>query len=327
MKNIIAIAAASVFCAAVLYSLPAGAQDSVNKKEYKLQSVRSHSPKSDDIQLNCNDPKKTLSKLLAKLNPEKAHTIHISGACHDNVSIVDFQHLILIAEPGASITDASGATLAVVDVEFTTSFEMIGFTIEGAGAPGVICGSNSTCFFGDNTIQNTDEAILVFESKLISINDIVQNNGVGFRVIKGSTASITNVSILNNEAFGAFVGYNSTLNAEASTVRGNGANGIRATGSSVLRLEGNIISDNGSDGVFAQIVSAAYFLNGNTVTNNGNAGVRVKDLSMAVFLGDDVTGNLGGTDVLCEPQAPQTRGTGDSINGGTSNCVETGTPG
>ena len=43
----------------------------------------------------------------------------------------------------------------------------------------------------------------------------------------------------------------------------------------------------------------------------------MKDLSMGVFLGEDVTGNQGGTDVLCEPQAPQTRGTADSINGGT----------
>ena len=104
------------------------------------------------------------------------------------------------------------------------------------------------------------------------------------------------------------VNYSSTLNANTCTVQGNGS-GIRASGSSVLRLQENTITQNGNDGVVALLVSLAYFVGGNTVTDNGNAGVRVKDLSMGVFLGEDVTGNQGGTDVLCEPQAPQTRGT------------------
>ena len=70
----------------------AQAQNERHKKERKLQSQHSHVSKENDIKLNCGGSK-TLGKLLAKLNPEKAHTIRISGVCNENVSIVDFQHL------------------------------------------------------------------------------------------------------------------------------------------------------------------------------------------------------------------------------------------
>ncbi len=329
MKKIFGKLATVVLIVALIspFSLwAAQAQNEGHKKEPKLQSKRSQASKETDIKLNCGGSK-TLGKLLAKLNPEKGHTIRVSGVCNENVSLVDFQHLILITEDGASITDASGGALPVVDVEYTTSFEMIGFTIDG-GAPGVICANNSSCVFANNTIQNAgDDGVYISQSKALFDSDVIQNNASnGIRIISGSAVTANGVSLLNNAANGSVVNYNSTLNANVCTVQGNGS-GIRASGSSVLRLQENTITQNGHDGGVALLVSLAYFAGGNTVTDNGNAGVRVKDLSMGVFLGEDVTGNQGGTDVLCEPQAPQTRGTADSINGGTTNCVETGTPG
>jgi hypothetical protein len=60
-----------------------------------------------------------------------------------------------------------------------------------------------------------------------------------------------------------------------------------------------------------------------TVSANRGSGVLVKDLSFAFFgLGGNVTGNLGGTDVVCSPQFPGTRGALKNIGGGTTNCVE-----
>ena len=195
----------------------AQAQNEGHKKEPKLQSQRSHVSKENDIKLTCGGSK-TLGKLLAKLNPEKAHTIRVSGVCNENVSIVDFQHLILITDDGASITDASGGALPVVDVEYTTSFEMSGFTIDG-GSPGVICANNSSCVFANNTIQNAgDDGVYISQSKALFDGDVIQNTaGNGIRIISASAVTANGVSLLNNAANGAMVNYNSTLNANVCT--------------------------------------------------------------------------------------------------------------
>ena len=95
-------------------------------KDYKSHAPhaiakRTHERKPDDLSLNCNDAKKThtLSALLAALNPSEPHTIRVSGACTDNISIVNFAQITLLAESGASVTDASGGLLPVIDVERT----------------------------------------------------------------------------------------------------------------------------------------------------------------------------------------------------------------
>ena len=64
----------------------------------------------------------------------------------------------------------------MVDVEYTTSFEMFGFTIDG-GSQGVICANNSSCVFANNTIQNSvDDGVYVFQSKAVFDSDVIQND-------------------------------------------------------------------------------------------------------------------------------------------------------
>lgn len=323
MKNIFAKVAASMLFVALISSLPAAAQELASDTKRKARSLRSLPRKANDVTVHCgSDSDNKIGKLLAKLNPDKAHTIRVSGTCNENLTIVAFQHLILVTEDGASITDASGGTFAVVNVLYTTLFEMVGFTING-GDSGVVCGANSNCFFADNTFQDSvSGGAFVFQSRADFIGDVMQNNGgQGLLLQNGSTVSIFEVSLLNNST-GASAGFGSTLIAIDSTMQGNGNNGLRASFNSTLRLSGNTVSGNGGDGILAFSASVAFFEFGNIVSNNGQAGVRIKDLSMVGFLGEDVTGNLGGTDVLCEPQFPATRGALTNINGGSTNCVE-----
>ena len=318
MKNIFAKAAAILFVALIPSLLAAAVEQDFDKQKLKVPARRSYSRKADDVKLNCD--KKTLGEVLAKLNPDKAHTIRVSGACNENVDIVGFQHLILIAEDGASITDASGGEFPVLYVAYTTLFEMVGFTIDGGT---VVCASGSNCFFADDTFQySPGVGVFVDQSKADIIGAVIQNNGQqGLLVQNGSAVTILEVSLLNNVT-GGNVGHESTLYAINSTIQGNTNHGLRAIDNSVLRLEGNTITGSGGDGILARFSSVAFLQFGNIVTNNGGAGVRINDLSMGLFSGEDVTGNLGGTDVLCEPQFPATRGALTSINGGTTNCVE-----
>ena len=67
--------------------------------------------------------------------------------------IQSMDRLTLITEKGASITDGSGGSLAVVDIEDSHSMTVQGFTING-GNGGVNCGSASVCYLTGNTIQD-----------------------------------------------------------------------------------------------------------------------------------------------------------------------------
>lgn len=93
-----------------------------------------------NLNLNC-DKKETIHKALkvaAAQNPGGPNTITVSGSCKDNLVIDGFDRPTLISKNGASISDASGGTLAVVFVYDSQSFRFEGFTING-GADGADC--------------------------------------------------------------------------------------------------------------------------------------------------------------------------------------------
>ena len=319
-KSVVYIVLASLSAVA----LPA-AQRSWDQSEKKLRAShtkRQHPRKDGDIKLECTGSKKkqTLSGLLAGLDHNHPYIIRVSGACQDNVTIASFTDITLIAEPGASITDASGGLNPVISVGRTTAFEMQGFTVNGQA---VWCVDNSTCFFSANTFQDAaDEGVFVDQSSADFIGDTSQQNaGPGMRITDGAVVNLDTVNLVHNAGNGAFVGYGSIAVVANSSVVDNGAQGFRVSTHSLLSLGGSSVSNNGADGVFVLVGSEGVFAD-NTIKSNGQAGVRVRDLSMVTFPGgSDVTGNLGGTDVVCEGQFGAARDTATSINGGTSNCV------
>ena len=91
-------------------------------------------------------------KLLADTNPQGPNTVAVSGSCRENILIQSMDRLTLITKNGASITDRSSGSLAVVDIEDSHSVTVQGFTING-GAGGVQCGTASVCYLTGNTIQ------------------------------------------------------------------------------------------------------------------------------------------------------------------------------
>jgi type II secretory pathway pseudopilin PulG len=328
MRNICVKLVATILFGILSASASPSAQAQRDDAEARLRAARKHanllstqSGANSGIRLNCSDARKkqTLSGLLAKLPVALPVTIRVSGACQDNVSIIGFEHVTLVAEPGASISDASGQGDPVIFVSRTTTFEMQGLTINGGE---VDCVDFSTCYFSGNTVQNAPgNGFNVDQSSAEFSGDVATKNGnVGLRVSGGSVASADSVSILNNAGFGSFVNFGSTLIGSNMNVQNN-ALGLRLSTHAVLMLSDSNVSNNLADGIFVLVGSEGYF-SGNTINGNGQAGVRVRDLSMVVFPGgSDVTGNLGGTDVVCEGQFGAARDTATSINGGTSNCT------
>jgi hypothetical protein len=107
-----------------------------------------------NLRVNC-DRHESISKalsLLAKTNPLGPNRVIVSGGCNENLVIQSMDRLTLITEMGASITDRSERTLAVVDIENSQRVTLQGFTING-GAQGILCGTASLCYLTGNTIQ------------------------------------------------------------------------------------------------------------------------------------------------------------------------------
>ena len=67
--------------------------------------------------------------------------------------IQSMDRLTLITKKGASITDRSNGSLAVVDIEDSHSVTLQGFTINGGGGQGILCSTASVCYLTGNTIQ------------------------------------------------------------------------------------------------------------------------------------------------------------------------------
>jgi hypothetical protein len=279
-----------------------------------------------NFSVNCDRDErinKTL-RLIAVTNPQGPNTIIVIGSCKENVKIRSMDRLTLITRKGASITDRSNRTLAVVDIEDSRSVTVQGFTING-GAQGILCNTASVCYVTGNTIQDPST---------------IQGPGrFGVEVSKGSRAFLES-NVIQNWARGAFIFGSAEVFSSNDVFQGNGGSaiavlnhsyfessnssldnngvGIEAGGSGVF-LGGGTISGNAFDGVKVLAASEAIF-SGPTITANGGVGVQVMDSSFVAFLAASVTGNLSGLDVDCEPQFPTARFV--ERTGGITNCVE-----
>jgi len=253
--------------------------------------------------------------LLAKANPQGPNRVTVSGSCEGNLVIKSMDRLTLITLTGASITDRSNGTLAVVDIEDSQKVTLQGFTING-GAQGILCSTASLCYLTGNTIQGPGHfGVNVLKgSRAFLESNVIQNWGRG-AFITGAQVFSSNDVFQGNGGSGiaALVGsYFESLN---STFDNNG-DGIEAAG--VMVLNGGTVSGNSRIGV--RMLGGNVVFQGPTITGNGGVGVHLEDGAFAGFLAANITGNLGGLDIECTPQFPITRFV--DRTGGITNCVE-----
>jgi hypothetical protein len=256
-------------------------------------------------------------------------TINVSGACHENVVIQSLDRLTLNAVNGASISDASGGKLDVIDIFDSRDVSINGFTINGgsdgvSGANGIGCGDWSSCRLSGNVIQGaaSGAGFNVFQASQATLDgDTLQNNNFGLQVVSGAKVRLggsgrTITSRNNTRGIDMRRGAFAYLQAN---LLNNSDAGLAVQFQSTIELTASSISGSGSVGAFARESSFARFT-ASTITGNAGGGVVYSDLSMGDFAGTTVSSNGGQTDVVCNPQFSATRGT--TTIGGTTNCVE-----
>ena len=199
------------------------------------------------LSVNC-DKHESISKvlrLLATANPQGPNTIAIFGSCKGNFVIRSMDRLTLIARKGASITDRSGGTLAVVDIEDSQRVTLKGFTING-GAQGILCTTASLCYLTGNTIQGPGRfgVNVVRGSRAFLESNVIQNWGRG-AFITGAQVFSSNDVFQGNGGSGIAVLIGAYFESLNSTFDNNG-DGIEVGGSGVS-LGGGTISGNSAD--------------------------------------------------------------------------------
>ena len=274
----------------------------------------SQNAQATNLTVNCAK-KETISKalkLLISSNPQGPNKITVSGDCNENLVIQSMDRLTLITGNGGSITDSSGGSSAVIDIEDSHSVTVQGLTING-GNGGVNCGSASVCYLSGDTIQDgagTGVFVSGASNAFLESNVIQNNGGRGSILIAGSQMSSSNDVFQGNAEQGVDVGSGSHLQTSNSNFLNNGVG---------IQLGGGTISGNLGNGMtLLGNASAAFF--GPTITGNGGVGVHLEDGSFAGFVSANVTGNLSRLDVECAPQFPITRFV--ARTGGSTNCIE-----
>ena len=278
----------------------------------------SQSAQAANLTVNC-DNKETIHKavkLLANTNPQGPNTISVTGSCRENILIRGMDRLTLITKKGASITDRSNGSLAVVDIEDSHSLTLQGFTIIGGGG-GVNCGSASVCYLTGNTIEAGGVGVGGGSRSFLESN-VIQNGGRGATVEDGSQMFSSNDVFQSNAAQGIAIGDGVYFVASNSSFLNNGV-GILAAASNLL-LHGGTISGSIGNGMTMLAASTVVFRDGATVIGNGGDGVHLEDASFAGFQSATVTGNLSGLDVNCAPQFTITHFV--ARTGGITNCFE-----
>ena len=226
--------------------------------------------------------------LLASGDPHGPNTIGFRRL-QGNFVIQSMDRLTLITKNGASITDRSGGTLAVVDIEDSQQRNPAGIHHQrrGAGNPMQYrksllpdwqhdsgswrfwckCIKGSRAFLKSNVIQNWVAVhSLSSGAQVFSSNDVFQSNGGSALVVLrwGLLRSLD--SRFDNNGVGIDAGRPDT---RGGTISGNSSDGIRL-------LSGK-----------------AVFL-GPTITANGGVGVHLEDGAFAGFLAASITGKLSG---------------------------------
>ena len=283
--------------------------------------VASQYAQAVNLTVNC-DRHESLHKalrLLAATNPQGPNKIAVLGSCKGNFVIQSMDRLTLITKTGASITDRSGGTLPVVDIEDSQRVTLQGFTING-GDRGIVCNTASLCHLTGNTIQGPGHfgVNVLRASRAFLESNVIQNWGRGSFISDGAQVFSSN-DVFQGNPGSAIVVLGSVFESVNSTFNNNG-DGIEAGGGG-LGINGGSVSGNSGIGVrLLGNVSAGF--QGPTITGNGGVGVHLEDGAFAGFLSANITGNLGGLDIECAPKFPITRFV--DRTGGITNCVEPG---
>jgi len=237
--------------------------------------------------VNC-DRGEEIARALARAEP--GDTIRVIGTCVERVSIKTDR--ITLDGQGAATLDGGGGPAAefdgVVTIDGASGVTIQGFTVQNGPGEGIL-GTHGAAF----SVRNTT----------------VQDNGsTGVVVAEGSTAELTDCSILRNDAgIDVFTQSSAVLKGSIRT-NDNLLNGATVNGTSIIEIRGAQVeaSRNGGEGLAAGSNSqlAVFGFTGSqgstfTIDANGGGGILLGDSILNVFSESTIAITNSPLGILC----------------------------
>jgi len=237
--------------------------------------------------VNC-DRGENIAEVLAKAEP--GDTIRVTGTCFERVSIKTDR--ITLDGQGAATLDGGGGPTSefdgVVMIDGASGVTIQGFTVQNGPGEGIL-GTHGAAF----SVHNTT----------------VQDNGsTGVVVAEGSTAELTDCSILRNDAgIDVFTQSSAVLKGSIRT-NDNLTNGATVNGTSIIEIRGAQVeaSRNGGEGLAAGSNSqlAVFGFAGSqgstfTIDANGGGGILLGDSILNVFSESTIAITNSPLGILC----------------------------
>ena len=237
--------------------------------------------------VNC-DRGQNIAEVLARAEP--GDTIRVTGTCVERVSIKTDR--ITLDGQGAATLDGGGGPTAefdgVVTIDGASGVTIQGFTVQNGPGEGIL-GTHGAAF----SVRNTT----------------VQDNGsTGVVVAEGSTAELTDCSILRNDAGIDVFTQSSAVLKGAIRTNDNLLNGATVNGTSIIEIRGAQVeaSRNGGEGLAAGSNSqlAVFGFAGSqgstfTIDANAGGGILLGDSILNVFSESTVTITNSPLGILC----------------------------
>ena len=199
------------------------------------------------------------------------------------------RNLIVLAEPGATLTRTSNGNILVVDG--ASDVKIYDLAINGASGTGA------------------GIALTSGGSQSLTLTRVVMsgNNGMGGAITASGGTLTVSQSTLSGNAGGAIISTGGTLSLQQSTIYGNTGGGVSLSATS-FDLENNIIAKNGGaltvyGGVLVdKLGSGAHKIEFNTIAqNNGNTGfttgVTCQLVAQPISFGNNIVYGNSGTQV------------------------------
>ena len=241
------------------------------------QPARTGDAASNMQVVNC-DRGEEIARALARAEP--GDTIRVTGTCVERVSIKTDR--ITLDGQGAATLDGGGGPIAefdgVVTIDGASGVTIQGFTVQNGPGEGIL-GTHGAAF----SVRNTT---------------VQDNGGNGVAVAEGSTAELTDCSMLRNGTGIDVFTQSSAVLKGAIRTNENLGNGADINGTSIIEIRGAQVeaSRNGGFGLIAGSNSqlAVFGFAGSqgstfTIDANGGGGIVLADSILNVFSESTIT--------------------------------------
>lgn len=215
-------------------------------------------------------------------------TCYLVGAGSETAAVIADGNVTLT--PGMDVNPGKACTYAIWVAPFST-LNLQHVIVENGKSADIFASVGSTVNLTNGTVLRYADHGVYAQAATINANGVTaQWNWDGFFVTAGSTLSVVNNSVVQNNHLNGIREYNSTVMVDSSTVDYNGGDGVFASQGTVNTQNFSDLSYNGGNGIYAQLNTNVNLLGG-TIFHNSLDGASMNGAGIVAITNEAINHN------------------------------------